>query len=79
MKKSKNDASAAKAFHERYARILGLEPFSTPETPKKSSLRRRALENGFILKGSWTPGKNNASVKTCRVFETWQVCSPGKL
>jgi hypothetical protein len=39
MKKSKNDDSAAKAFQERYARILGLDQFSASETPKKSSLR----------------------------------------
>jgi hypothetical protein len=40
MKKSKKDDSVAKAFQERYARVLGLEPFSSAETPAKSSLRR---------------------------------------
>jgi hypothetical protein len=39
MKKPKHDDSAAKAIQERYARVLGLDQFSTSDTPGKTPAR----------------------------------------
>jgi hypothetical protein len=39
MKKPKHDDSAAKAVQERYARVLGLDQFSTSDTPGKTTAR----------------------------------------
>lgn len=40
MKKPKHDDSAEKIIQERYARVLGLDQYSTSETPKKGSIRQ---------------------------------------